>query len=56
MKRESVGWILVATTFLGVVLGLSLTRPVQRECAPLQQPGYGRSPTNFRLRTSDGLL
>ena len=53
MKRESAGWILVVSTFLGVVVGLSVTRPVQQECIP---KGYGRSPIDYRLRTPDGLL
>ena len=56
MKTESVGWIIVAATFLGVVVGLSTMKSVQRDCVPLEQPGYGRSPINLRLRAPDGLL
>ena len=54
MKRESVGWILIATTFLGVVLGLTAVQPVKQDnCIP---KGYGRSPTDFRLRETHQLL
>ena len=54
--NEFYGWAIVIGTLSGVVLGLSTFNPLQRECAPIEQPGYGRSPTNLRLRTSDRLL
>ena len=39
-----VGWVLIAATFLGVSIGLSLMQPIDEEdCVPLEQPGYGRS-------------
>ena len=54
MKRESVGWILIATTFLGIVAGLTTVQPVKRDnCIP---QGYGRTPVDFRLRTPNELL
>ena len=51
-----VGWVLLAATFLGVSIGLSLMQPIDdKDCVPLEQPGYGRSRTQQLIpRSSRG--
>ena len=51
-----VGWVLLAATFLGVSIGLSLMQPIDKEdCVPLEQPGYGRSRIQQSPQAESGL-
>ena len=54
MKYGISYWHVVVGAFFGIVIGLTTFTPVKQEhCIPT---GYGRTPVDYRLRASDGLL